>query len=428
MSEPSPRRTPVLLAAAGAAWEVEAVRTLERTPDLVLQARCVDAGDLLAAAATGLARCAVVADALAGLDSDLVDRLGRLGVGVVAVADLPADSAARARLARLGVGAVVGPGPEGLAAAVQVATADPRASAAEEPVSTGSLPGPGRAGQVVVVWGPTGAPGRTTVATALATESARRRQDTLLVDADPYGGAVAQHLGILDEVSGLLAAARLANAGALDGGSLASVARRVEGGLRVLTGLPRPDRWPEVRPAAVAALLDHAGRVADRVVVDVGFSLEDPALDPFSAAPRRNETTLCALERADDVVVVGSADPVGLARLVRGVVELREVAAAAAVHVVVNRTRPTLAWSPAEVGSMLEGLVRPVGIHYLPEDRAGADRALAAGRSVVEGADSPLRRAVGPLADSVFGRPPAPGARRAARPVRTRRAARGRRR
>ena len=51
-----------------------------------------------------------------------------------------------------------------------------------------------------------------------------------LLDADPYGGAVGQHLAVLDEVSGLLAAARLANAGELDAARLAGLAREVAHG------------------------------------------------------------------------------------------------------------------------------------------------------------------------------------------------------
>ncbi len=71
-------------------------------------------------------------------------------------------------------------------------------------------------GRVLVVWGPAGAPGRTTVAVGLASEIAAAGHECLLLDVDAYGGAVAQHLGVLDEVSGLLAAARAANAGQLD--------------------------------------------------------------------------------------------------------------------------------------------------------------------------------------------------------------------
>ncbi len=93
-------------------------------------------------------------------------------------------------------------------------------------------PDDGSLGRVVAVHGPTGAPGRTTVAIGLAAEHAHRGHRSVLVDADPHGGAVAQHLGVLDEVSGLLASARLVNSGALDarrspaaGGSSPSVSR-----------------------------------------------------------------------------------------------------------------------------------------------------------------------------------------------------------
>ena len=59
------------------------------------------------------------------------------------------------------------------------------------------------AGRVVAVWGPAGAPGRTTVAIGVADEAARLGVSTLLADADPYGGTVAQTLGLLDESAGL---------------------------------------------------------------------------------------------------------------------------------------------------------------------------------------------------------------------------------
>jgi Mrp family chromosome partitioning ATPase len=44
---------------------------------------------------------------------------------------------------------------------------------------------------LAAVWGPKGAPGRTTVAVNLAFEAAAAGGEVLLVDADTYGGAVA---------------------------------------------------------------------------------------------------------------------------------------------------------------------------------------------------------------------------------------------
>ena len=156
----------------------------------------------------------------------------------------------------------------------------------------------------MAVWGPAGAPGRTTVAMAVAAELAARRRRTTLVDADPYGGAVAQQLGVLDEVSGLLAAARLAGSGALEA-RFGSVQRAVGEHLTVVTGLPRPDRWVEVRAGAVEHLLEVAAAHGD-VVVDTGFALESDPGGEFGARPPRNQTTLAALAQADEVVVVGS--------------------------------------------------------------------------------------------------------------------------
>jgi Mrp family chromosome partitioning ATPase len=106
---------------------------------------------------------------------------------------------------------------------------------------------PGKA-RVVAVWGPAGSPGRTTIATTLAAEVAARGTDVLLVDADTYGGCVAQALGLLDEAPGIAAACRAADQGQLDLPMLSRLAPVVTGGLRVLTGLPKAERRAATRP------------------------------------------------------------------------------------------------------------------------------------------------------------------------------------
>jgi MinD-like ATPase involved in chromosome partitioning or flagellar assembly len=401
---------PVLVAAAGEPWEARALELVERRgTGLALQRRCVDLHDLVATARTGLARAAVVAAGLPGLDADTVDALRRVGVATVVVMPERADDADRARMERLGAH-VLDAGLEGLAEALAHVDVDPDDVAAADTGFAAEPPGSTAPGRLLAVWGPAGAPGRTTVATGVAAELAHRGRATFLVDADPYGGAVAQHLGVLDEVSGLLAAARAANAGRLDAAVLAAMARTVGGdGLRVLTGLPRPDRWSEVRAAAFDDVLGAAQALASEVVLDLGFSLEADVADPFGTAPQRNQMTLAGLERADLVLVVGSADPVGLARLARGLVDLRDREPSAAVHVVVNRSRASLGWTEAEVAGMVEGFVGPVPVSFLPDDRAAADRALMNGRSLVELGDSGLRRGVAGLVDTLLGSRPAGG-------------------
>jgi Mrp family chromosome partitioning ATPase len=195
-------------------------------------------------------------------------------------------------------------------------------------------------GRLVAVWGPTGAPGRTTVAVNVAAELAASGVPTLLADADVYGGVVAQVLGFLDEAPGLAAASRLANNGQLDLAALAAAAPQAAPNLRVLTGISRADRWPELRPSALDQVWLLCRSLAAVTVVDLGFCLEqDEELSFDTAAPRRNGATLATLDAADTVLAVGAADPVGMQRLVRGLAQLREVLPGALPRVVLNRVR-----------------------------------------------------------------------------------------
>lgn len=402
-------RISVLVAASGASWEARALQQLSAgTPDIVLLKRCVDLNDLLATATTGQAQVALVAHGLSGLDAECIDLLGRSGVGVVMVAE-PAEleGEGEARVRRLGVQHVVASSSMPcLREAILVAGGDtpPVEAISEDHWSSSSEPADAGTGQVLAVWGPTGAPGRTTVAVGLAAELARREQATFLVDVDGYGGAVAQHLGVLDEMSGLLGAARLANAGQLDHDRLVALARQINPALRILTGLPRADRWTEVRDNAFEHLLELARTMGRHVVLDTGFTLEQDANAAFgSVAPARNMMTHASLETADEVVVVGSADPVGLARLARALVELLETIPGGTLRIVINRARPSLGWGEHEVRAMIEGFVTPASVHFLPDDRAAADRAMVSGKSLVELGDSPLRRGLADLASAVTG-------------------------
>jgi len=399
-----------LIVASGAAWEPRVLTLLDRHSGVVVLKRCVDVDDLLAAAAAGQADAAVVGIDAPGLDAVAVDHLRQHGVRPVAIVPGgPHADAARLRAGRIGLRLLVGDDDlDALPGALS--------RSEEPPPAPPDLPAPPLAGayaadglapaepteprRVVAVWGPAGAPGRTTVATGIAAELARRQRTTLLVDADPYGGAVAQQLGVLDEVSGLLSAARLATSGELTSRFL-TVPRMVGPHLGVVTGLPRPDRWAEVRAGAVEQLVEAAGQHGG-VVVDTGFSLEEePGLE-LGTRPGRNLLTLAALDCADEVVVVGTADPVGLTRLARGLVDLADRLPGMPLRVVVNRMRPSLGWSEREVAGMVTSVLEPVGLHFLPDDRACVDRALVAGCTLVETApDAPLPRAIAAVVDAI---------------------------
>jgi Flp pilus assembly CpaE family ATPase len=416
---------PVLTAVTGAPWESRVVTALERGDGgLAVVRRCVDLADLLAAAAAGHGRAVLLSADLRRLDRDALGRLAASGVAVVGVV-APGDEGAERRLRQLGVTQVVpaDAGTDELIAAVHRAVgapasvarhgaADPAAALrdlpelpeADEPPLLDLEPGSGR---LVAVWGPTGAPGRTTVATTLAAEAAHLGRATLLADADTYGGAVAQVLGLLDEAPGLAAATRAANTGRLDLPGLARHARQVSPRLRVLSGIVRPDRWPELRPAALEVVWTLARGLAEVTVVDCGFSLEqDEELSFDTAAPRRNGATLATLEQADVVVVVGSADPVGLQRLVRGIGTLREVVPGTETRVVVNRVRRSVV-GPEPGRQVRDALERYAGVQravLVPEDRSALDEALLTGRTLRESTpSSPALAALSALAAELVG-------------------------
>ena len=420
----------VFTAVTGAAWESELVGALDREDHgVTVVRRCVDVAELLAAATTGTGQAALLSAELRRLDGAAVARLAAAGVAVVGLVE-PGDTRAAERLRQLGVARVLPADtvPEEIARALRDAVrgapavghdvADPRAALPVLSVPAEPPAQPGGRGRVVAVWGPTGAPGRTTVAVGLADEAARLGASTLLVDADVYGGVVAQVLGLLDESPGVAAAARQATAGTLDVAGLARLAWAVGPHLRVLTGLARADRWPELRPQAVGVVLTEARRLAALTVVDCGFSLEeDEELSFDTAAPRRNGATLTVLEAADEVLCVSGADPVALQRTVRALAELRDVLPDVEPAVVVNQLRrgPVPGDARQEIAAALGRFAGREVRAFLPADRRATDAALAAGRTLAEvAASSPLRTGLRALAAELAGIPE-PGRKRVPR-------------
>ncbi len=384
-------RLGVLLAGDGEDWERPALDALQGSRDLVLLRRCLDLTELLAAATSGTAQVAVIGHRSHGLDRDAVDRLAAAEVRVVVVVADAGTSAAsyaqeRERLERLGVAEVLPAAATAtdLARVVREAVTHERAAPEEPALLPGRGAGGGATGRVVAVWGPHGAPGRTTLTVGLGAALAARGVPAVLVDADPHGGAVGQHLGVLDEASGLLGAVRLANAGSLDAARLAACARTVDPGLAVLTGLPRADRWQEVRPGPLSEVVDAARALADLVVVDAGAGLEAPP-PPGLPVPRTREALVTGvLEEADEVLVVASPDPVGLTRLARALVDLRAVRSDGPAYVVVNRMRAGLGWRERDVADMVARVSPASPLVFVPDDTATADKALVAGRTVAQ--------------------------------------------
>lgn len=412
-------------------WEGALVTALERGTDARIARRCPDLADLLAVAGSGLAQVAMVSADLRSLDRTALDHLRECAVSVVGVYP-PGDEMAELHLRQLGISTVIpadagaeviqealdslegsGPVEPGGPDDVTQSARDPGAGA-DAPVQT-DAGDPDSPGVIIAVWGPAGAPGRTTIAVNLASELAALGQATVLVDADTYGGCIAQSLSLLDEAPGLAAATRSADQGSLDLAVLARLAPEVCPGLRVLTGIPKAERWPELRAAALEHVLTLTRRLGRFTVIDCGFSLEDDEeLSYDTLAPRRNAATLTSLAVADRVLAVGAGDPIGLQRLVRGMQELGSVAGPSPT-VVINKVRASAVGSRPE-RRIREALTRFAGLDeltFIPDDPATLDGALLTGRSLAEAApDSAVRRCLMALAGQQCAVPAPPAGRR----------------
>ncbi|MDR6904597.1 MinD-like ATPase involved in chromosome partitioning or flagellar assembly [Agromyces sp. 3263] len=258
-----------------------------------------------------------------------------------------------------------------------------------------------RSAELIAVWGPAGAPGRTTLAVNAAAEIAAAGHTVALVDADPYGGAVAPSLGLLDEAPGFASACRLAGGDALDRAELERIVQRYSApraSFDVFTGLVGPSRWPELAHDRVTAALQAIAGQVEYVVIDTGFSLErDEELTSDQFAPRRNAATFACLAAADRVIAVGLADPVGLSRLLRGHGELVELVDADRVDVVVNRVRAAALGidAHAQVRQTLRRFAGITEATLLPHDGRSTDAAILTARTLRDAAPrSPLRAAL----------------------------------
>jgi MinD-like ATPase involved in chromosome partitioning or flagellar assembly len=264
-----------------------------------------------------------------------------------------------------------------------------------------------RGGTVIAVWGPAGAPGRTTVAINIAAELAISGRSVALADVDTYSGSIAPALGMLDEAPGFAAACRLAGADSLTRPELERIGQRYGTGRSsfwVLTGIGRPSRWPELSATRVASTLELCRTWVDFTVVDTGFSLEhDEEISSDLFAPRRNAASITALREADRIVAVGSADPVGLSRFLRAHVDLVETVAEGRVIVAMNKVRASaIGLNP--VGQVAQTLSRFGGIDsaaMIPFDAPSLDSAILTGCTLADAAPkSPVRLAIRDLVTS----------------------------
>ncbi|GAA3279676.1 AAA family ATPase [Nesterenkonia halobia] len=295
-------------------------------------------------------------------------------------------------------------GADGAERAATAETADRAAADSEDPASEQSdSPVQG----ITVVWGAPGSPGRTTTAVNMAAELAGTGRSVLLIDADTVAASAAVQLGLIEESAGLAQACRQADLGRLDASRLRRIVTLVDVAgwrLHLLTGLPRADRWRELRERGLRQVLQMARDEYDHVVVDVSASIEqDEDLTYDTFAPQRHAAAVAALEEADSVLAVGAADPVSFPRLVKALEERRLlVPETPEPQVVINQLRAqAVGRSPAEqvAEAWAHWGAAATIVRHLPWDREACDVALLRGQVLAEAAPgSELRRGIAALA------------------------------
>jgi hypothetical protein len=217
---------------------------------------------------------------------------------------------------------------------------------------------------------------------------------------------------MLDEASGIAIACRQAEVGMLDVRTLAEAARTVTPRWRVVTGLPRPDRWIEMRPAALERVWQVCRAIPGVTVIDVGAGIDPEAesvIDQRTA--HRFSAAHSALAASDEVIAVGTADPLGMDRLIQG---LQVLAHWQPLHirVVVTRVRRSvLGRDPG--GQVREALSRYANVGevvLIEDDRPSYDRCLREGLTLAEvaprsAARPPLRTLANQVISALADRP-----------------------
>jgi MinD-like ATPase involved in chromosome partitioning or flagellar assembly len=234
-----------------------------------------------------------------------------------------------------------------------------------------------RAGQLVVVGGPPGS-GRTELAVQLA-----REWPALVADCDTAMPAVAARLGLPIEPN-LRTAVDAVEHGR--GDADASIARG-DAGLEAVVGLPNPRAWPPLRPGEVVRVLERLA-ASRHVVVDGAGALGDA-----DGGHEAHAVARALVAEADVLVAVGTASPVGVARLLAWVADARAIAPDRPLALVVNRA-PRGPFTRGELLDEVAATVPGAEVVLVPDDRRVGT---AAWRGAVVAA-GPFTRSVAHLA------------------------------
>lgn len=356
----------VVTLAGDARREPEVAASIDREPAVELVLRCVERVEVLAAIRGGSIDLILAVGPVEWFDHQCHEEARRARIRVVGMAADPVE------VEMLEVAGIEVLAPETAGGTLAKRLSEP--SAALPPPAP-----PAPSGKLISVWGPKGAPGRTSVAIELATTLALTDPSAVLVDGDLYGGDVLQYLGITEELAGPTSLSRRAARGELARRDWTSGLRRTHtGGPVLVPGIGRPELWQDVSAFGWREFLDACRRTFRFIVVDIGFCLES-ALPGSTPEEGRNEIARSTASASDAVVAVVRADPIGIKSFLWALNDVRELASMDDLLVVANRVRA------GEGGAVVSLLQRRLGhrpIAMIPDRPDLFARSLWAGGSV----------------------------------------------
>jgi cellulose biosynthesis protein BcsQ len=382
--------------------------------DISISRRSLDAADLLAAAAADTTMAVAVSAGVPRLSGDLIGRImadERIVVGIAVSDDderrlrawnvpnvIRHDGDPVATIATIAALVSGGTDRATVDSAGRIGGGD-QASPAAAPEAGA------RSSSLVAVWGPTGAPGRTTTALSVAESLAANGHSVCLVDADTYAPSLIAQVGVNAEASGLVVACRQADNGTLNARTLVAATRLLTDRLSILGGLVRAERWPDLREAALRTVWSVAREAFDVVVVDIGSCIEEEgAIAHLAGSPllasRRNAAAVTALEAADHVLVTARSSTLGLTRLLNELPAVTSVNDAAGLTLVLTGASGLM--TPTSIS---DRLLRRLGLRAevvrLPRDPGRLERAIRDGLTPYEAASRRERRMLSALARGI---------------------------
>lgn len=314
----------------------------------------------------------LVDDVCSFLTPSLVSLMKTRGVGVIGVYDPEDGSDAKRRLLECGISDVIeaeATPAEFLAKIGQTLEHRVPGSPTDFPSATSTL--------TIAVTGPAEGVGMTEVSIALA-QSLSSSVDTVLIDLDQTWPSIAQRLDLPVHPN-----IRTALDHALHRPDRLGSALHLLGDLMVIGGRADGGQGAPVSRHETLALLDALSGIGEVAIADVG---------------RAKDIEGGLLREFDAVVAVGTASPVGVARLMRTGEHLRSQYPGRSLLIVVNMIDSS-SFRRSETLAELEHALPDVPVMTLPHDRrlggAAWDGTLVSGRR--------YRKAVDSMADVVIG-------------------------